>query len=205
MVVMRFRLPYLALSTVLLSVALDAQDPGRTDAARMEKKLTAIVARGGGAGTAPKRPAPLRTPLIDREVNAYFRINGPEFLPDGLVNPEITIDEGGRIRAKAIVDLDAALKPKQRSVFDPLAWLGGKTEVTAAGVVKAADGKGLLQLETATLAGISIPKSVLQQLVSYYTKTPEEPEGFNLDKPFALPANIRSVEMSRGQAIVVQP
>ena len=103
------------------------------------------------------------------------------------------------------VDLDAALKPKERSVFDPLAWVGGKTEVTASGVVRAQNGKGQLQLESATLGGISIPKSLLQQLVSYYTRTPEEPAGFDIDKPFDLPANITSVEISRGQAIVVQP
>ena len=136
MVVMRLRFPYLFVSMVALAATVSAaQDNLRADAARMEKKVTAIVERGAEPVT--KRPAPLRTGCTDREVNAYFRVNGPEFLPQGLVNPEVAIENGGRVRAKAIVDLDAALKTKQRSLFDPLSWLSGKTEVTAAGVVKA--------------------------------------------------------------------
>ena len=71
-------------------------------------------------------------------------------------------------------DLDKALKP---SLLNPLSWFGGKTEVTAAGIVRAENGKGTIDLQSATLAGISIPKSVLQQVVSYYTRTPESPEG----------------------------
>jgi len=192
---------------VLLAAAsaatLMAQDTSKADAARMETKLATINQRA--AATRPQQPSPLKTPFTDREVNAYFKINGPGFLPEGLGPPELAIDDGGRVHAKAIVDLDAALKPKQRSFFDPLSWLSGKTEVTAAGVVKAVDGKGTLQLETATLGGVSISKSLLQQLVSYYTRTPETPEGFDIDKPFELPAKIRSVEIARGRATIVQP
>ena len=200
---MRRVLVFVGASCIAVAGLGATQDTGKVDAAKMARKLNTIVVRGENA---PKKAAkPLRTDLIDKEVNAYFRINGPEFLPVGVLNPQIFIDSGGRVSAKATVDLDAALKPKERSVFDPLAWVGGKTEVTASGVVRAQNGKGQLQLESATLAGITIPKSLLQQLVSYYTRTPEEPAGFDIDKPFDLPANITSVETSRGQAIVVQP
>jgi hypothetical protein len=63
----------------------------------------------------------------------------------------------------------------------------------------------VLQLERATLAGVTIPKSLLQQVVSYYTRTPDTPQGFDIDKPFELPSKIQSVETARGQATVVQP
>jgi hypothetical protein len=186
-----------ALAMTAGSVA--GQDTLRADADVMEKKLISIAQRGAK----PLKQAPmLRTAFTDREVNAYFKVKGPEFLPTGLVNPELFIEDGDRVRARATVDLDAAMKP---SLLNPLSWIGGTTEVTAVGVVRAADGKGVLQIENATLAGISIPKTVLQQLVSYYTRTPETPQGFDLDKPFALPSNIRSVETKRGNATVVQP
>jgi hypothetical protein len=182
------------------AVVVGGQDTSKTDAAVMEKKLIVITERGAKP---PKNAAtPLRTALVDREVNAYFKVNGPEFLPAGLVNPEVTIDDGGRVRARATVDLDAAMKP---SLLNPLSWVGGKTEVTATGIVRGSNGMGTLQLEQATVAGLSIPKSILQELVSYYTRTPETPAGFDLDKPFLLPANIKSVETRRGQATVVQP
>lgn len=186
-----------------LQDAVGAQDTSQADAVRMEKKVSTIALRG--AQLKPGSPTPIRTGFTDREVNAYFRIKGPEFLPDGLLNPQVFIGDGGKLNAKAIVDLDAALKPKQRSFFDPLAWLSGKTEVTAAGTVRAAEGMGTLQIESATLGGVGIPKTVLQTLVSYYTRTPETPQGFDIDKPFPLPANIRAVETKRGEATVVQP
>jgi hypothetical protein len=185
---------------VSASAVVASQGKDVADAAAMRKKLTAIVERG--EAPAVQKRTLLRTPLVEREINAFFRVDGPEFLPAGVVNPQLTIDQGGKVTARATVDLDKALTP---SVFNPLTWFGGRTEVTAAGVVRAENGKGTLELQSATLAGISIPKTVLQQLVSYYTRTPESPNGFNLDEPFELPSNIQRVDTARGVATIVQP
>ena len=166
----------------------------------MRKKVATIVARG--EQKTPLKPSPLRTTFTDREANAYFKVDGPDFLPAGVLDPQVTIDQGGKVSARAVVDLEKALGA---SAFNPLAWLGGKTEVTAMGTVRGENGKGQLQIERATLSGISIPKTVLQQVVSYYTRSPEMPNGFNIDEPFELPSKIRSVETAKGQATVVQP
>jgi hypothetical protein len=196
-----FRLVYLVgLPAVLLTAAAGQVDRSKTDADAMRKKLATIVARGEQK-TTPK-PSPLRTTFSDREVNAYFKVDGPDFLPAGVMNPEVTIDQGGRVSAKAMVDLQKALKP---GTFNPLAWLVGTTEVTATGTVTAAKGKGQLQIERATLSGVTVPKTLLQQVVSYYTRSPEMPNGFNIDEPFTLPSKIQSVETAKGQATVVQP
>lgn len=192
---------FVGLPAVLLAAAGQATpDRSTIDADAMRKKLTTIVARG--ESKTAQKPSPLRTTFTDREANAYFRVDGPDFLPPGVLNPEVTIDQGGKVSARATVDLDKALKP---SVFNPLSWFGGKTEVTATGTVQAAKGKGTLQIERATLSGVAIPKTVLQQVVSYYTKSPDMPNGFNIDEPFDLPSNIQSVETMKGQATVVQP
>ena len=187
--------------------ALCADDPSKTDAANMKKKVEAIALRGA----LPVKPASgaagpvLTTTFTEREANAYFKIEGPVFLPAGIENPQVTIEDGGRVRSRATVDLDVALKTRQRSLFDPLSWLGGKTEITAIGIMTGRNGKGTLQLESATFGGIPVPKSLLQQVITFYAKTPENPVGFDLDKPFDLPSNIRSVDTRPGQAIVVQP
>jgi hypothetical protein len=183
-----------------MTAVLSADQSPQADAAAMRQKLTGIVERGEQPARAKRTP--LRTPLVEREINAFFKVDGPGFLPAGVVDPQLSIGQGGRVSARAIVDLDKALTP---SLLNPLSWFGGKTEVTAAGVVQAENGKGSIELQSATLAGISIPKTVLQQVVSYYTRTPESPQGFNLDEPFELPSKIQRVETSPGLAVIVQP
>lgn len=192
-----------ALAGLAGSASLPAQDPLRADADSMQRKLLAIAARSELKPA--QRPTPMRTTFTEREVNAYFKVNATDVVPTGIVNPQLSIDEGGRVRAKALVDLQAAVKPKERSWLDPLAWVPpGQIEVTAAGVIQAAEGKARVAIESATLGGVPVSKSVLQELVAYYSRTPEHPAGVNLDEPFELPANIRAVETRRGTATVVQ-
>ena len=175
-----------------------AQDPLRADAASMQKKLAAIVTR---AEKPPAKPAaPLRTSFTDREANAYFKLFGPEILPDGVLDPQVVINDGGKVRGRAIVDIDTAWKDRNWL----FSWMTGKVEIVAIGTLKAANGKGQFAVESTTLGGVSIPVSVLQTLVSYYSRTPESPRGFQLDEPFTLPSNIRSVETRKGVATVVQ-
>jgi hypothetical protein len=168
----------------------------------MLRKLEAIDARGK-VPPGPRR-APVRTTLTDREVNAYFKVYGPAFLPGGVVDPQLAIEEGGRVRAKSLVDLDKVRAAKPRGWLDPLAYVGGSVEVTAAGTLKTADGRGQFALEAATLGGVTVPKSLIQELVSYYSRSPELPAGVNLDQPFELPSQIRTVETGRGAATIVQ-
>jgi hypothetical protein len=76
--------------------------------------------------------------------------------------------------------------------------------VTATGVLKTSNGIGRFQLESAAVGGIPVPKILLQEIVSYYSRTPDKPSGIGLDDPFALPARIREIQVERGQAIIVQ-
>ncbi|MEO7190528.1 MAG: hypothetical protein ABI051_05685 [Vicinamibacterales bacterium] len=169
----------------------------------MQKKVAAMTLRANKPASS-KTVAPLRTSFTDNEVNAYFKVHGKELVPDGVLDPQIVIVDVGRVRARAIVDLDAALKSKERSWLDPLAWLSGKVEIIAAGTLRAVNGKGVFGLESATLGGVAIPKSLLQELVSYYSKTPDHPRGFDLDSPFDLPASIQAIETKRGGATIIQ-
>ena len=179
---------------------LELQD--KRDADNLEKRLGAILERG--AKPPAKTARPLRTPISEREVNAYFRFQGKEHLPVGVVNPLITIVDAERVEARATVDLDAVRKSKERPWSDPLSWVTGTLEVRAAGKLRAINGQGVFQLESASLGGVPIPKTLLQELVAYYSRTPESPNGFDLDRPFALPHQIRQVELQRGAAVIVQ-
>ena len=48
------------------------------------------------------------------------------------------------------------------------------------------------------------PMSLLQELLGYYSRTPENPKGISMDDPFELPAHIREIQVDRGQATIVQ-
>jgi hypothetical protein len=195
------RLVMASTCVLLAGATASSQDRLRSDAASMTKKLAAIVAHGA----VPARgSAVVRTSFTDRELNAYFKVAGPELMPVGLATPEFVIDAGGKVAASSVVDLTAIRNAKPRAWGDPLAYVGGSMPVTVAGVLQATNGRGSLVIERATLGGVPIPPAVLQELVSYYSRTPESPQGVDLSRPFELPANIRSIETRRGAATIVQ-
>ena len=190
-----------ALLAVTASLAARQGLP-RAEADTLARKLNAVVARGGSAPAATAKP--LRTSITEREVNAYFQHRGPEFLPTGVVNPRLTLADNSRVEARAIVDFDAIRKAKPRGWGDPLAWVTGSVEVLAIGRLRAANGQGVIDIESAKIGVVPIPKTLLQELVSHYSKSADSPNGFNLDQPFALPYQIRQVDLVRGAAVIVQ-
>jgi hypothetical protein len=44
----------------------------------------------------------------------------------------------------------------------------------------------------------------LQEIVSYYSRTPEYPDGVNIDDPFDLPADIQKIDVQTGRATIIQ-
>jgi hypothetical protein len=192
---------------VLLSAAVlhGGQALTRTEADSMQRKLSAILTRGETpVGARGARTAPVRTSFTQREINAYLRYDGQPHIPVGVVDPQLTIAGPDRLEGHAFVDLDAVRKSKERSVLDPLAYVGGTMELRAIGALRTAKGMATFDLQSATLGGVAIPRSLLEELVAYYSRTPDMPEGFHIDKPFALPANIQAIEFQSGSATVIQ-
>jgi hypothetical protein len=181
---------------------LSAQQPlSRQDATRFAAKLAQIeknslVPRKSGAARS--------TQVTDAEVNAYLRyLAGPQ-IPVGIAEPDLRGAGNGRVTGRAIVDLDAVRKQKQRGWMDPLAYLMGRLPITAAGTFTSRNGVGRFQLESAEISGVTIPKSLLQELLSYYSRTADDPDGINMDEPFALPAGIQEIRIGQGSAVIVQ-
>jgi hypothetical protein len=189
------------LATVVVACgAAHAQDHARVEADAMQAKIERIAA----AAEAPRAATPLHTQISEREINAYLALEGPELLPAGIAMPRAQLGDAGRVRARAVVDLDAVRRSRERSPFDPLAYLAGAVEVVATGRFEADRGEGVIRYESATVGGVAVPKAVAQELLKFYTSTPERPRGFAFDEPFALPAGVRSVSVERGAVTVVQ-
>lgn len=170
------------------------------DADSMRGKLLQIVTRG------EQCPCPRRqsTTITQNEVNGYLRYHATDDLPDGVVAPHVTIVGAGRVAGQATVDLDRVRTSRKRGWLDPAAYLTGKVPVTATGILHTRGGIGRFELETATVGGISVPKSVLQELLSYYSRSAEDPDGLNLDETFELPAKIREIQVGKAVAHVIQ-
>jgi len=194
----RVRFPLLIFLTS--AVALTAQAAlSRQDAVRFQAKLAQIEAAGSA------RPArPQSTDLTDAEVNSYLRYGAGVQVPVGITEPFLNALGNGRVSGRAIVDLDAVRQQKQRGWTDPVGYLSGKVPVTAAGTLSTSNGVGHFQLESAEISGITVPKFVLQELLSYYSRTPETPNGIDMDAPFELPARIKEIKVGVGTATVVQ-
>jgi hypothetical protein len=171
--------------------------------AELLKQKVATIAQLGAAG--PPHQTPHRTTVTENEVNAYLVFDSHEDLPAGVVEPSLAILGTGRVSGRAVVDLDAVRTSRPPAgLLDPMGYLTGRLPITAAGTLTTNNGIGRFQLESATVSGVPVPKMVLQEIVSYYSRSPERPDGIGLDDPFALPARIREIQVERGQAIIVQ-
>jgi hypothetical protein len=190
------------LTTGIAAVQLSAQAGiTKTEASRFAAKL-ALIQKNAGV---PRKDTALRsTQVSDNEVNSYFKYLAGSQVPVGIVEPVLHGAGAGRVTGRAVVDLDAVRTQKKRSWTDPLGYLTGRLPVTAAGKLTTANGVGRFQLESAEISGVTIPKSLLQELLSYYSRTPENPAGINMDEPFQLPAAIVEIRVGQGSAVIVQ-
>jgi hypothetical protein len=191
----------LALSAITLSVSAEVA-LSRRDADVFVQKIRTI---NENSVKSVKAPSARQTPVTEGEVNSYLRIHASDQIPPGVVDPYVTILGEGRLVGRATVDLDAVRKKQSSGGWlDPTSYLTGRLPITATGVLHTSEGVGRFTLEEATISGVAVPKSVLQQILSYYSRAPENPDGINLDDPFELPAHIREIRVGKGQALVVQ-
>jgi hypothetical protein len=172
----------------------------KQDALRFQSKMEQIERYAA----TPRRTALRSVQISDSEVNAYLKYLAGSQVPVGIVDPILTARGNGRVAGRAIVDLDAVRTQKKRQWSDPLAYLTGKLPVTASGVLTTNNGIGRFQLESAEISGITVPKTLIQELLSYYSRTPEKPNGINMDDPFHLPSAIREIRVGQGTALIVQ-
>ena len=198
------------LSAILLGCAalvpLQAATVSRQNADAFAKKIAQIQQQGTQVqATADRRTPQRRTPVTEDEVNSWFTYRAQPVLPAGVSQPQLTIVGQGKVAGQATVDLEAIGKRRSTGgTFDPWSYLGGRVPITVNGILHTQNGRGRFELQNAEVSGVPVPKSVLQELLNYYSRTPENPDGISLDEAFDLPANIDKIEVGQGQAVVVQ-
>jgi hypothetical protein len=190
-------------SLALVTVAAQAK-LSKADATKFQTKLATIERNAAQPRGKTAKAAARTTQLTDVEVNSYLKYLAGAQVPVGIADPLLHAAGNGRVTGEATVDLDAVRTQKKRGWTDPLGYLMGRLPVTAAGTLTTQNGVGRFQLESAQISGVTIPKSLLQELVSYYSKTATNPNGINMDEPFQLPAAIQEIRIGQGVATIVQ-
>ena len=166
------------------------------------RKLAIISAQSSlGARASTAR----RTAVSEDEVNSWFAYRAQPLLPQGMTEPQVSILGNGKLSGTATVDLEAVARSKRTGgVLNPWNLVGGRVPVSVIGVLRTQNGRGQFEVEETTVSGIPVPNSLLQELVAYYSRTTNDPDGLRLDDQFELPANIRQIEVGQGQAVVIQ-
>jgi hypothetical protein len=181
-------------------ITLDAAQTSRPQADTFAKKVAVIRQHGDTGGKAARR-----TTLTESELNSWFAYRAQPLLPTGVTEPKITIIGGGKLLGGATVDLEALGKQRgSGGALDVWSYLGGRLPLTVTGILHTKDGQGRFELQAADVSGVPVPKTLLQELLSYYTRSAERPQGLRLDDPFELPSSIKQIEVGSGQAVVVQ-
>lgn len=195
---------------LLLAVCLAAagqvgarQRYSKQEGERFQSKLTRIVLFGNTPAAAGRKTVQT-TEITDDELNSYLRFHARDQIPAGIVEPTLSALGEGRVGGRVIVDLDAVRKQKPRGWLDPMGYLSGQLPVTATGTLTTKEGVGRFALESAEVSGIAVPKALIQELLTHYSRTPENPAGINMDDPFELPSRIKEIRVGKAHSTIVQ-
>jgi hypothetical protein len=196
---MSFSLRSLAVSSCALLVLLipaEAANTSRAQADSFAKKIAVINQHAEQSGKSPRR-----TTLTEAELNSWFTYRAQPLLPEGVKDPNVVAVGNGRLLGTVIVDLEDVGKSRSSEI---LKYLGGRVPISLSGTLRTKDGRGQFDLQSAQMSGIPLPKFLLQEIVSHYTRDDDRPNGIRLDDPFPLPASIKQIDVLPGQAVVVQ-
>lgn len=190
--------------TGLRVFAQSSKNDKPSDNDQMQQALAVIMTRANAPVAKGRPSSALRTIFSDAQLNAWLLKDGKDNVPVGLLSPTVAFLAASKLTAKAVVDLDAVRKSKPRGMMDPMNLLSGLVPVTLTGTLSGTRGMGTFDVQSAALGTWPLPRSMLQELIAYYSKSPEYPDGITLGKPFPLPAAVKSLLIAKGTATVVQ-
>lgn len=196
-------MPWLLTLIFLLGTAAPAQS-GQPLSAADGRQLEAALARILLNAATPRRGTERPVVITERAVNGFLRFQARDGLPPGLTDPTLRMEAGGRLTVTATVDLDAVRQEQSPGRFNPLQFLSGQLPVTAVGVVQSARRVLTIDIESARIGSLSVPATLVAELVRQYTRSDQYPDGIDVSEPISLPNGIDAVRVEPGRTVVVQ-
>ena len=166
----------------------------------LKEKVEQLIANGELDPVPPKI-----TRFAEAELNTILNGQIADWIPNGLSEPQVRLLGKDRFSLRVIVDIDEFKRRRKRpQSAGPLNFFNGKMPALIRGDLITKDGKGQFRLHSTEVNGIPLPRALALDLLSTYTKTRRNPEGFDIEKPFDLPAKIRQLQINTAEIVVIQ-
>jgi hypothetical protein len=166
----------------------------------LKEKVEQLIANGELDPVPPKT-----TRFTEAELNTILNGQIADWIPNGLSEPQVRLLGQDRFSLRVIVDIDEFKRRRKRpQSAGPLNFFSGKMPALIRGDITTKDGKGQFKLQSTEVNGIPLPRALALDLLSTYTKTRRHPEGFDIEKPFDIPAKIRQLHINTAEIVVIQ-
>ena len=131
-------------------------------------------------------------------------LSDSNYVPDSMREIEITLAGDNRFVASSVIDLDHIEVPRSEDLLNPMNYLQGQLPIVMKAKVCSEAGRGRLEIERVELAGIELPDVLVREMIARYTRSANNPDGWNIDAFYAFPYRIEEVRVDSGEVIVVQ-
>jgi hypothetical protein len=168
------------------------------DADELVRKISRVQRRlrTGRAGA----DEPLQ--VTQRELNSFVNLSLAGNIPPGVTGVELQLLRDA-LGARALVDLDRVKgKLPSGGAASLLGLLSGTVPVELRGRLQAGNGVGRIEVQEASVGGVSLPPGMVAQMVSLSTRSATRPQGFDIFAPFPLPWTAREVRFEPGRMLV---
>ena len=138
-------------------------------------------------------------------MNSYLQYELSDRIPAGVTDPWVSILENGRLAGTATVDLARVGQSRKSSgMLDPFNFLTGSLPLAVNGVLNTKNGVASFAVESASISSVPVPVWMLQEIVSYYSKSESAPKASPSTSRSRFPMASAKSSTARGQATVVQ-
>jgi hypothetical protein len=141
---------------------------------------------------------------LPKRINSILNSDIAAWIPNGISEPQVRLLGNDRFSLRVIVDIDEFKRRRKRpQSAGPLNFLSGKMPALVRGNLITGDGKGQFKLQSTEVNGIPLPPALASAAFDAL-KTRRRPEGFDIQKPFDLPAKIRQLQINPDELVVIQ-
>ena len=138
----------------------------------------------------------------ERSLNGYLRFQGESFLPTGLSNVSVEIQEAGRLIGTGMLNLDE-MGDFPGGSTGVLQLLSGSLPVSITVAVEETGKRLHFTLEVVQIGPVTLPSTLAGLLVRRYSVSERYPDGFDVSAPALLPSAVQDIHIQQARISIV--